>query len=66
MCLFFFAAACLTAMGVSERLQSAMVELFRKVPLTLFVFQKKTMIFFIDRCKKLLRFECAQLESPEN
>ena len=36
----FFAAACLTALGVSERLQSAMVELFRKVPLTLFVFKK--------------------------
>ena len=55
----FFAAACLTALGVSERLQSAMVELFRKVHLTLFVFKKNNDLFLIDRCKKLLRFECA-------
>ena len=30
-----------------------------------FRFQKKTMIFFIDGSKILLRFECAFLEYPE-
>ena len=38
---------------------------FRKVSLYFFVF-KKIRWFFIDRCKILLRSECAYLEGPNN
>ena len=35
---------------------------FRKVSLTFFVFKKNRLFFFIDRCKSLLRSDCAYLE----
>ena len=41
-------------------------ENFQKISRTFFIFKKIDDFFFIDRCKILLRFECAHLEGPEN
>ena len=39
---------------------------FQKVALTFFIFKKFLMIFFIERCKNLLRIDCAYLERLKN
>ena len=45
---------------------SKIFEIFSQSSYNFFHFQNFSLIFFIDRCKILLRSECTYLESPEN